>query len=194
VNNREADNFKHPPACNCDRCTKARLEHLGYLSYCSKHKRYYKPDIGCQLCWLEKQSQNPARNLTRCPTCEQKSLFQVNKNQFECLNYKCPDYRQLKIVPPIAEKETETQKPEVIIPITHSTVSNTDELERNTAKTTKQNIENIPNNSKINEKTHEENLSEITPVTFQDNPVSGKGLNGTDKQDIQAIQPIAKEQ
>jgi len=79
------------------------------------------------------------------------------------LTISAPDYRQLKIVPPIAEKETETQKPEVIIPITHSTVSNTDELERNTAKTTKQNIENIPNNSKINEKTHEENLKRNYP-------------------------------
>jgi len=65
------------------------------LRYCSKHKRYYWEDLGCQLCWLEESSfdrevkDNPPK-LGICPNCHKLSLFLNNStNLYECLNTKC---------------------------------------------------------------------------------------------------------
>lgn len=64
------------------------------LRYCSKHKRYYKADIGCQLCYLdrvdlEKKVSGTSR-LQKCPNCAQKSLFWNRRyKRYECLDAKC---------------------------------------------------------------------------------------------------------
>ncbi len=64
------------------------------LSYCMKHKRYYRSDIGCQLCQLEEKKE--ARNgkedirLERCPDCLEPSLFWNDGSQlYECMNLSC---------------------------------------------------------------------------------------------------------
>jgi hypothetical protein len=64
------------------------------LRYCSKHKRYYRRDIGCQLCWLGNSHPNSkaeeATKLSRCPACSQIALFLDWRNRrFECLNLRC---------------------------------------------------------------------------------------------------------
>jgi hypothetical protein len=63
------------------------------LRYCSKHKRFYKFELGCQLCYLETSGTNDKRVSTPleiCPSCGQISLFwDTNVGEFECVNLKC---------------------------------------------------------------------------------------------------------
>lgn len=64
------------------------------LRYCEKHKRYYRADVGCQLCWLESSGADhktkDAPALKKCPKCNQESIFWNPKdNLYECLNLSC---------------------------------------------------------------------------------------------------------
>jgi hypothetical protein len=65
------------------------------LRYCSKHKRYYREEYGCQLCQLEEagknqNSENSPNTLDMCPACNKPSLFWNNSiGLYECLNKKC---------------------------------------------------------------------------------------------------------
>lgn len=64
------------------------------LRYCTKHKRYYRADIGCQLCGYEqsrlKGKENDMPSLQECPKCKRKSLFWNEYSKlYECLNQKC---------------------------------------------------------------------------------------------------------
>lgn len=64
------------------------------LRYCSKHKRYYRYDLGCQLCQLEslaaKELHKDSPQLQRCPKCKRQSLFwNGSTSLYECLNPKC---------------------------------------------------------------------------------------------------------
>lgn len=69
----------------------SRKEHL---RYCSKHKRYYRADVGCQLCGYEKsglrQKKEERPPLKRCLECGHVSLFWNKSSElYECLNAKC---------------------------------------------------------------------------------------------------------
>ena len=64
------------------------------LRYCYKHKRYYRADVGCQLCAYERfvntQKATEKPQLLECPACHQKSLFWNEQYDFyECLNLDC---------------------------------------------------------------------------------------------------------
>ncbi len=64
------------------------------LSYCAKHKRYYRSDIGCQLCYLDKDRaiirSKENIELLKCPACSSISLFWNGKVQlYECINSLC---------------------------------------------------------------------------------------------------------
>jgi hypothetical protein len=65
------------------------------LAYCSKHRQYYRADVGCQLCGYERlnlgQSQDgESPSLEKCPECGQTSLFwNKGDNLHKCLNPKC---------------------------------------------------------------------------------------------------------
>jgi len=64
------------------------------LRYCVKHKRYYRADIGCQLCSYEalehRGGEGGGTKLKECPRCGEPSLFWNEKTEFfECLNVKC---------------------------------------------------------------------------------------------------------
>ena len=67
------------------------------LKYCYKHKRYYKADIGCQICFLEKLStkdeiitNREEIALIKCPRCLEMSLFWTEqRNIYECMNIRC---------------------------------------------------------------------------------------------------------
>jgi hypothetical protein len=82
------------------------------LRYCSKHKRYYRKDIGCQLCWLEGTHENnlvsTSPKLQLCPACSKPSLFlDWRKKRFECLNLQCKRVVSLEDIfdPTTAETE-----------------------------------------------------------------------------------------
>lgn len=68
----------------------------GSVRYCSKHRRWYSADVGCQLCGYEalngqenSQNQHGAK-LQKCPSCREKTLYWNSKFGFyECLNKKC---------------------------------------------------------------------------------------------------------
>jgi len=69
----------------------------GDLKYCYKHKRYYKAEIGCQICYLEelntgdkvKRDQQEIK-LVKCPRCLEISLFWISQNDiYECMNKRC---------------------------------------------------------------------------------------------------------
>ncbi|POZ58436.1 hypothetical protein C1O63_1483 [Dehalococcoides mccartyi] len=76
------------------------------LRYCSKHKRYYRADVGCQLCWMEEHQGKPSPKLRECPVCHEMSLFQTGDNLFECLNLKCSKYQKRQSIEPHAEQKT----------------------------------------------------------------------------------------
>ncbi|MFP3975563.1 MAG: hypothetical protein ACLFVK_05000 [Dehalococcoidia bacterium] len=64
------------------------------LRYCFRHKRYYKADVGCELCAAEQA--NKARegakssSLDQCPDCGKYSLFWNERTRlYECLNPEC---------------------------------------------------------------------------------------------------------
>ncbi|MBT9161229.1 MAG: hypothetical protein AAGB97_04530 [Dehalococcoidia bacterium] len=65
----------------------------GNLRYYYKHKRYYRADIGCQLCSYERfvttrEKREP--KLLECRDCHQRSLFWNERFGFyECLNVAC---------------------------------------------------------------------------------------------------------
>lgn len=70
------------------------------LRYCSIHKRYYKVNIGCQICGYEylsdisKSKGNKDADLQyeiqNCPACGEVSLYLNNDNNiYECLNINC---------------------------------------------------------------------------------------------------------
>jgi hypothetical protein len=64
------------------------------LRYCSKHKRFYRYELGCQLCWIEAFApSNLSKNtvsLEKCPSCNQTSLFWIETiEEWECLNLSC---------------------------------------------------------------------------------------------------------
>jgi len=77
------------------------------LRYCSKHKRYYRADIGCQLCWMEEHPGKPSPKLRQCPICQQMSLFQTGENLFECLNIRCLKYQKTQSIQPHIRQETD---------------------------------------------------------------------------------------
>ena len=75
-------------------------------NYCSKHRKYYNADIGCQDCrkeqlalrqsFLEKQLKGENRELEQCPVCKKKSLFWNRKTKlYECLNSACVEPEEL---------------------------------------------------------------------------------------------------
>ena len=78
------------------------------LRYCSKHKRYYRADIGCQLCWMEEHQGKSSPKLRQCPVCQEMSLLQTGDNLFECLNVKCPKYQKRQSIEPPAEQKADT--------------------------------------------------------------------------------------
>ena len=78
------------------------------LRYCSKHQRYYRADVVCQLCWMEEPRGKTSPKLRECPVCHETSLFQTGDNLFECLNLKCPKYQKSQSLGPYVE-----QKPDV---------------------------------------------------------------------------------
>ena len=64
------------------------------LRYCSAHKRYYRVDLGCQICWQERQARRlhceEPPQLRHCPKCRLVSLFgNPSLNLYECLNRRC---------------------------------------------------------------------------------------------------------
>ncbi len=77
------------------------------LRYCSKHKRYYRADIGCQLCWMEEHPGKPSPKLRQCPICQKISLFQTGENLFECLNIKCPKFQKKQSIQPHIKQEAD---------------------------------------------------------------------------------------
>lgn len=77
------------------------------LRYCSKHKRYYRADVGCQICWLEQHQGKPSPKLRQCPICEEMSLFQTGDNLFECLNVKCSKYQKKQSIGPHIEQKAD---------------------------------------------------------------------------------------
>lgn len=76
------------------------------LRYCSKHKRYYRADVGCQLCWMEEHQERRSTKLRECPVCHEMSLFQTGDNLFECLNLKCSKYQKRQSIEPHKEQKT----------------------------------------------------------------------------------------
>lgn len=77
------------------------------LRYCSKHKRYYRVDVGCQLCRMEDHQGKPSSKLQQCPTCQEISLFQTGDNLFECLNIRCPKYQKPQRIQPHKERKSD---------------------------------------------------------------------------------------
>lgn len=66
------------------------------LRYCAVHKRYYRADIGCQLCWeqhlrAKRRPEQPlAPKLEKCPSCKRVSLcWNPWLLLYECLNVNC---------------------------------------------------------------------------------------------------------
>lgn len=66
------------------------------LKYCATHNRYYRADIGCQLCWEEHvraerlAEQTPAPNLEKCLGCGRASLsWNSWLMLYECMNLDC---------------------------------------------------------------------------------------------------------
>jgi len=62
------------------------------LRYCSRHKRYYKVEAGCQLCQFEKwgREQKKRAPLQKCPDCQRNSLCWDKKGKlYVCLNPEC---------------------------------------------------------------------------------------------------------
>jgi len=63
-------------------------------AYCRVHKRYYRKELGCQLCYLEKQKSSSRTNddvtLIECPNCHKISLWWNKYSElYECLNTDC---------------------------------------------------------------------------------------------------------
>lgn len=64
------------------------------LAYCRVHKRYYRKELGCQLCYLEKQkSETKTRDdvtVIECPNCHRVSLWWNKHSElYECLDSDC---------------------------------------------------------------------------------------------------------
>ena len=64
------------------------------LKYCARHKRYYREDVGCQLCYYENSraagTEKEIPKLQECPRCHEHSLFYNDRDGiYECLNRKC---------------------------------------------------------------------------------------------------------
>jgi len=64
------------------------------LAYCRVHKRYYRKELGCQLCYLETQkSETKTREdvtVIECPNCHRVSLWWNKHSElYECLNPDC---------------------------------------------------------------------------------------------------------
>lgn len=62
--------------------------------YCSKHRRYYRSDVGCELCVYEESNLGRIggniERLQRCPECGEMSLLWLQcSNRCECLNLNC---------------------------------------------------------------------------------------------------------
>ena len=76
------------------------------LRYCSKHKRYYRAEVGCQICWMEEHQGRTSPKLRECPICHEMSLFQTGDNLFECLNLKCPKYQKRQSIELNTEQKT----------------------------------------------------------------------------------------
>jgi hypothetical protein len=68
-----------------------------YLKYCYKHKHFYRPEFGCQLCYIEqstsqeKLESTPEKiELIKCPQCLNMSLAWFAKlDRYECMYEKC---------------------------------------------------------------------------------------------------------
>ena len=60
--------------------------HKEELRYCSEHKRYYRADVGCQLCGYEalrpEWGEAGSTKLKECPRCGEPSLFWNEKTEF----------------------------------------------------------------------------------------------------------------
>ncbi|MFC2007885.1 hypothetical protein ACFLVB_04740 [Chloroflexota bacterium] len=65
------------------------------IRFCNKHQRYYRKDIGCQLCGFENTKSNREVEqgdieLIKCPTCWEISLMWIEQTKiYECMNFKC---------------------------------------------------------------------------------------------------------
>ena len=63
-------------------------------AYCCKHRRYYRPDVGCPICRYEDSMlSHKGRGIPRiekCPVCGEMSLVWYQcSNRCECLNLEC---------------------------------------------------------------------------------------------------------
>jgi hypothetical protein len=64
--------------------------------YCPKHKRFYTPEFGCQICYLEKEKEKSSPKppndviVIKCPQCHKVSLlWRTDLEKYECVNPKC---------------------------------------------------------------------------------------------------------